>query len=208
MVGKLKDFDRQYYSDKVRLIAGVDEAGRGPLAGPLVAAAVIFDEDVVIEGINDSKKLSFKKREELYKLIKQKARSIAVTLVRPATIDKINILKATLMAMRKSVSKLNPTPDLILVDGNQKFKSEIPLVTIIKGDALSFSIAAASIVAKVTRDRMMINAAKKYPGYFWEANKGYGTKQHMESIKEFGISPLHRKSFLKNIFIDENQTNN
>ncbi len=203
MVRQLKEFEEKFYSSDIKLIAGVDEAGRGPLAGPVVAAAVVFEKDVFIEGVNDSKKLSRKKREELFEQIKQKALSVAVTIVRPGTIDKINILKATLLAMRKSVTKLNPTPDLALVDGNQKFKSKIPIITVIKGDSLSFSIAAASIVAKVTRDRLMIKASKKFPHYFWEANKGYGTRQHIESIKEHGVTPLHRQSFLKNILNEE-----
>jgi len=199
MVRKLKKFDSNFYSKEIKLIAGVDEAGRGPLAGPVVAAAVIFNKDEIIEGINDSKKLSAKKREELFEIIMQKAVSVGVSLARPTTIDKINILNATLMAMKKAVKKLHPSPDVILVDGNQTFKTDLPIIPVTGGDGLSFSIAAASIVAKVTRDRIMIKASKKFPNYYWEFNKGYGTRQHVNSILEFGPSPLHRRSFLKNI---------
>lgn len=192
----MKEFDKKYLNKSVKLLAGVDEAGRGPLAGPVVAAAVIFSNGTEIEGVNDSKVLSEKWREELFGKIIKKSIAYSVSIVPAEVIDEINILKASLLAMRQSVDGLKIKPDLILADGNQKFDYEIPVIPIVKGDAKSFSIAAASILAKVTRDRIMKELAVKYPVYKWENNKGYPTKQHRELIKHFGSSPLHRKSFL------------
>jgi len=195
----LKNFDRSFLINGINLIAGIDEAGRGPLAGPVVAAAVIFDTETIIEGINDSKKLTEKKREELFEIIKEKSLSYAIGLVDEKSIDEINILNAALQAMKIAAEKLNPKPDLILIDGNKSFKSNIPTKTIVKGDAKSFAIAAASILAKVTRDRIMKEAAENHPEYLWQKNKGYGTKQHIAAIHKFGFTDYHRKSFLNKI---------
>jgi len=201
----MKAFDKKYFSKDIKYIAGVDEAGRGPLAGPVVAAAVIFNKRTNIKGVNDSKQLSEKQREVLYSKIISSALAYSVSTVEHEVIDEINILNASMLAMKQAVQGLNIKPDLVLVDGNRTFESEIPAIPIIKGDAKSFSIAAASILAKVTRDRLMKNLAIKYPIYLWGQNKGYPTKQHREIIKMVGPSPLHRKSFLKNIF-SEKQT--
>ncbi len=195
----MKNFDNKYLDKKVKLIAGVDEAGRGPLAGPVVAAAVIFSPDVFIEGVDDSKVLSEKRREELFEKIIKESIAYSVSVVSVERIDEINILNASLLAMKRSVHKLKVQPDLILIDGNKSFKNKMPTVTIVKGDAKSFSIAAASILAKVTRDRIMKKLAIEYPVYKWEKNKGYPTKQHRESIKLNGTSPFHRKTFLKKL---------
>lgn len=196
----MKNFDNKYLNQNVQLIAGVDEAGRGPLAGPVVAAAVIFASDTKIKGVNDSKVLSEKKREELFGMIVKKSISHSVSIIPAEIIDEINILNASLLAMRQSVEGLKLQPDLILADGNKKFDYPVPVIPIVKGDAKSFSIAAASIVAKVTRDRIMREMAVEYPVYYWEKNKGYPTKQHRELIKLFGTSPFHRRTFLKNLF--------
>jgi len=195
----MKNFDKSYLADNIRRIAGVDEAGRGPLAGPVVAAAVIFDNKTIIYGINDSKKLSEKKREALFEKINNKALAVGVGVIDHIEIDEINILQATLKAMAQAVKSLNVKPDLILIDGNKSFYSEIPTKTIVKGDQKSFSIAAASIIAKVTRDRIMIKHSQKYPYYNWRQNKGYATKTHIEAIQKHGCTDLHRKSFLSNI---------
>ncbi|MDH7605687.1 MAG: ribonuclease HII [Melioribacter sp.] len=196
----LKVFDNSFLTKKIKLIAGVDEAGRGPIAGPVVAAAVIFDESVFHPQINDSKKLSEKIRENLYEWIIQNCVSYAVACVNHDEIDEINILQASLKAMKYAVEKLEVKPHLVLIDGNKSFSLNDSVIrTIVKGDSKSFSIAAASILAKVTRDRIMKEAALVYPEYFWERNKGYPTKSHIEAVKNFGITPLHRKSFLKNI---------
>lgn len=196
----MKNFDNNYLNKNVQLIAGVDEAGRGPLAGPVVAAAVIFSPDVFIEGVDDSKVLSEKRREELFEKIIKESIAHSVSVVPVKMIDEINILNASLLAMKRSVHKLKVQPDLILIDGNKSFNNKIPTVTIVKGDAKSFSIAAASILAKVTRDRIMKELAIEYPVYYWEKNKGYPTKQHRESIKLNGISPFHRKTFLRKLY--------
>lgn len=195
----MKHFDNSFLNDKIELIAGVDEAGRGPLAGPVVAAAVIFSPDVFIEGVNDSKQLTESRREFLFEKIIRSSLTYGVAAVSHGTIDKINILNASLRAMLNSVEKLNIKPDLILVDGNKSFNYNIPVRTIIKGDSKSFCIAAASILAKVTRDRIMKRLAHYYPAYRWERNKGYATKEHIGVVRMAGITPLHRKTFLKNI---------
>jgi ribonuclease HII len=199
----MKEFDKKYFSKKIKYLAGVDEAGRGPLAGPVVAAAVIFRKSTIIKGINDSKLLTEKQREALYDKIISSAIAYSVSIVEPVVIDEVNILNATLRAMKQAVDDLKIKPDMVLVDGNRKFQSDIPVITIIKGDSKSFSIAAASILAKVTRDRLMKNLALQYPVYLWEQNKGYPTKKHREIIKKLGPSPLHRKSFLKNILTEQ-----
>jgi ribonuclease HII len=195
----MKNFDLKYLSENIKLLAGVDEVGRGPLAGPVVAAAVIFDSATIIEGINDSKKLTENKREELNKIIQTKALSFGFGIIEHTEIDEINILQATLKAMKQAIDNLEVRPDVILIDGNKSFDSDIVIKTIVKGDSKSFSIAAASILAKVKRDNMMRKFANNYPQYYWEKNKGYGTKQHVEAIKKYGATPLHRKTFLRKI---------
>lgn len=182
-----------------RFIAGVDEAGRGPLAGPVYAAAVILPEDARISGINDSKKLSEKKREALFDVITQTAIAYSVYSVDEKTIDEINILNATFQAMNGAVQNLSVRPDFVLIDGNRIQGMEIPHETIVKGDAKSMSIAAASILAKVSRDRYITEISEKYPEYGFAKHKGYGTKAHMEAILQYGPCPIHRKTFLKNL---------
>jgi len=199
----VKSFDKKYFNPGVRYLAGVDEAGRGPLAGPVVAAAVIFRKKTNIPGVNDSKLLSEKQRDNLYKQIISKALFYSVSVIESSVIDDVNILNATMLAMKQAVEQLKIKPDLVLVDGNRKFQSDIPVITIVKGDSKSFSIAAASILAKVTRDRLMSNLASEFPKYLWESNKGYPTRQHREIIKEIGPSPLHRKTFLKKILSEQ-----
>lgn len=189
----------EYYNKGYKLIAGVDEVGRGPLAGPVCAAAVILPEDLTIDGVDDSKKISEKKRERLYDEIIEKAISWAVVFVEPETIDEINIRQATHLAMQRAVDKLDKKPDFLLVDGNDKIAfNDTPCEYIVKGDAKFQCIAAASIVAKVTRDRYMCEMDGVYPGYGFAKNKGYGTKQHMMGIREIGLTPIHRKTFITN----------
>lgn len=184
-----------------KVVCGIDEAGRGPLAGPVHAAAVILPIGLEIEGLNDSKKLTEKKREQLFEVICEKAIDYSIGIATEKEIDEINILNATFLAMHRAVEGLNIKPDYALIDGNQYPK--IPFVTeetVVKGDAKSMSIAAASILAKVSRDRFMLEKAKEYPEYCFEKHKGYGTKVHYEAIKEFGPSPIHRMTFLKKFY--------
>ncbi len=195
----MKNFDNRYLTKDVKLIAGVDEAGRGPLAGPVVAAAVIFDKNTIIPKVNDSKKISEKKREELYDVILKKALSYGIGIVDHNEIDRINILQASLKAMKKAVKKLKVKPDYILIDGNKSFYTKIPAKPIVKGDSKSFAIAAASIIAKVTRDRVMRRISENFPQYLWYKNKGYATREHIYAIKKYGYTNFHRKTFLKNI---------
>ena len=180
-------------------ICGVDEAGRGPLAGPVCAAAVILNPDKIIEGVNDSKKLSEKKREELFDIIKEKAVSYNIAWASVEEIEEINILNAAMLAMKRAVEGLKIPADYALIDGNKTPDLKIPCQAIVKGDATSMSIAAASILAKVSRDRLMREYAEKYPEYSFEKHKGYGTKAHTEAIKKYGICEIHRPSFLKKI---------
>ena len=187
-----------------KTICGIDEAGRGPLAGPVYAAAVILPIDLEIDGINDSKKLTEKKREVLFDIICEKAISYSIGIATEEEIDEINILKATFLAMRRAVDGLSVKPDYALIDGNQHPVLSIPDETIVKGDGKSMSIAAASILAKVSRDRFMLHIAEKYPEYCFEKHKGYGTKLHYEMIEKYGVSPVHRRSFLKKILGDSN----
>ena len=182
-----------------KLIAGVDEAGRGPLAGPVYAAAVILPEKLVIRGINDSKKLSEKKREELYDEITEKAVAWCVASVNEKWIDEINILNATFEAMNTAVNGLKIAPDYVIIDGNRISGMTIPHETVVKGDNKSASIAAASILAKVSRDRFIRNIAEKYPEYGFAKHKGYGTKEHIEALKKYGPCEIHRRSFLTKI---------
>lgn len=181
------------------LVCGIDEAGRGPLAGPVFAAAVILKKGEIIEGINDSKKLSPQKREALYEVIKEKALSFSFASVDENVIDEINILNATMLAMKNAVRGLEVTPDYALVDGNKLPELPVPSEAIVKGDSKSISIAAASIVAKVERDRFITNAALLYPEYGFEKHKGYGTREHIDAILKYGPCPIHRKTFLKKI---------
>jgi ribonuclease HII len=195
---KMFHFERKAYEDGFLQIAGVDEAGRGPLAGPVVAAAVILPPHPNIMGLDDSKKLSALKREKLFDEIHQKALAIGVGITTSLEIDETNILLATKKAMKNAVSNLSPPPDIILVDYESIDNISQKQISIIKGDALSLSIAAASVIAKVTRDRIMEQFSYQYPQYgFWQ-HKGYGTKEHIEAIKENGICPIHRISFTKN----------
>ena len=188
------EFDKKYFY-KYNLVAGIDEAGRGPLAGPVVAASVIFKESTYVEGVNDSKKLSKKRRDLLYDKIIDKALHIGVGIVNPNQVDDLNILNATKKAMEMSILDLGVYPDIILVDGNQIDFSNYNQESIIKGDSKSFSIASASIIAKVTRDRIMDSYAKIMPEYGFESHKGYGTKKHFEAIFKYKSSIIHRKSF-------------
>lgn len=192
----LKQYEHKY--DYCQYICGIDEVGRGPLAGPVVAGAVILPKDCDILYINDSKKLSEKKREELFEIIQEKAISTAIGIVSPERIDEINILQATYEAMRQAIQKLSVTPDILLNDAVTIPMVDIPQVPIIKGDAKSITIGAASIIAKVTRDRMMIEYAKLFPEYGFEKHKGYGTAYHIQALKEFGPCPIHRHTFIKN----------
>ena len=199
--------DRAFLSDKVKYIAGVDEVGRGPIAGPVVCCAAImpFDDENVIDGVDDSKKVSAKKRESLYETLKSKAIAYKICRIEPEEIDEINILEATKKCMRMCVEGLEIKPDLVLVDA---LNLDLPVksVPIIKGDAKSYSIGAASIIAKVYRDRLMDEYDEIYPEYGFKNNKGYGTKTHIDALKETGACPIHRKTFIKN-FSDEKGKN-
>lgn len=179
------------------LIAGVDEVGRGPLAGPVCVACVMMPLDDIIEGVDDSKKISEKKREQLFEEIKEKAICYSIQMVNEQTIDEINILEATKLAMKNAIEDMSVKPDVVLVDAISKLDTNVEIRGIIKGDALSYSIGCASILAKVTRDRLMCDLAKEYPEYGFEKHKGYGTKQHIEALKEYGPCVYHRLSFLK-----------
>lgn len=192
--------EKDIQSKGYELVAGVDEAGRGPLAGPVCAAAVILPENCEIEGLNDSKKLSEKKREALYDVIIEKALSYDIQLVDNKVIDEINILNATMLAMTNAVNSLSVKPNYVIIDGNKVPKQlEIPADYVVKGDAKSMSIAAASILAKVTRDRLMLELDKKYPEYEFARHKGYGTKLHQEKLLEYGPCEIHRKTFIGKI---------
>lgn len=191
--------ENEYREKGFNIICGVDEAGRGPLAGPVYAAAVILPSDCVIEGLNDSKKLTEKKREALFDEIKEKALAYGIASADEKEIDEINILNATFLAMKRAIDSLSVRPDLALIDGNQKPHTNIEEVTVIKGDAKSMSIAAASVLAKVSRDRFMLEMAEKYPQYEFAKHKGYGTKLHYEKIAQYGVCDIHRRTFLKKI---------
>ncbi len=193
-------YEREAFADGVKLVCGVDEAGRGPLAGPVCAAAVILPPELVIPGLNDSKKLTDKKRRELYDVITAEAVSYGIAFASEKEIDEINILQATFLAMARAMEKLTPQPELALIDGNRARDFGLPVRTIVKGDSLSASIAAASILAKVTRDRLMEQYDEAYPQYGFAVHKGYGTKRHYEALREFGPSPIHRMTFLKKFY--------
>ena len=197
-LNELKEIDKSYFKEGYNYICGIDEAGRGPLAGPVVVAAVIMPKDSMIEGVNDSKKVSEKKREKLYELIIEEAISYSVGIVDQNEIDRINILNATKAGLTEAVRTLKVKPELILVDALTNIDTcGVPYQSIIKGDAKSYSIAAASIIAKVTRDRIMREYDNIFPMYGFEKHKGYGTKAHVEAIKENGLCMIHRKTFCK-----------
>ncbi len=204
MIGfnSLKDFDNSFISSNINLIAGIDEAGRGPIAGPVVAAAVVYNEHIFHPQINDSKKLSEKNRNVLFEWIINNCICYSVSIVSQIEIDKINILQATLKSMKLAAENLHIKPGIILIDGNKSFTLDNKghVKTFIKGDTKSFAIASASIVAKVIRDKIMIEAAQLHPEYLWDRNKGYPTRYHIDAVKKFGITPFHRKSFLRKIF--------
>lgn len=199
--------EKVYWEQGIQLVAGVDEAGRGPLAGPVVAASVILLPYVTIEEVNDSKKLSPRQREILYDTIRQKAVSIGIGIVSETEIDRINILQATLKAMHEAVLNLAQSPGFIIVDGNRTPEWSYKSMPLIKGDALCQVVAAASIIAKVTRDRIMIDLDKRYPEYQFAQHKGYATQIHKAAILKYGVSPVHRRTFCKNIINCGEQTN-
>lgn len=194
-------FENAFKTDKVKIICGVDEAGRGPLMGPVVAAACILPEGFVLDGLNDSKKLTEKKREALFDVIKENAISYCVAMATVEEIEEFNILKATMLAMNRAVDGLSIPADMALIDGDKAIGFKIPTKTIVKGDAIVPSISAASILAKVTRDHMCMEYDKEYPDYGFAKHKGYGTKAHMDAIRKYGPCPVHRMSFLK--FLDK-----
>ena len=194
----LKQIEKSFHEKGIKYIAGIDEAGRGPLAGPVVVASVIMPEDSMIEGVNDSKKVSEKKREKLYDLILEEAVSYGIGIIYQDEIDKINILQATKKGLTEAVEQMDIKPDLIMVDALTGIDTlGIPYHSIIKGDAKCYSISAASIIAKVTRDRIMREWDKVYPEYGFASHKGYGTAKHISALKEYGPCPIHRRSFIK-----------
>lgn len=194
------EIEDSFYAEGVRCICGVDEAGRGPLAGPVCAAAVILPEHCEIPGLTDSKKLSDKKRRELFPIIQEKAIAWGIGFASEQEIDEINILQATFLAMERALAQLSVKPDLALIDGNRDKDFGLPVKTVVKGDSLSANIAAASVLAKVSRDDLMEKLAPEYPQYGFEIHKGYGTKAHYAALREFGPTPIHRRSFLKKFY--------
>ena len=192
--------ENQFFEQGYRIICGVDEAGRGPLAGPVCAAAVILPPNLELPGLNDSKKLTDKKRRALAPIIKEKAIAYGIAFADHKEIDEINILQATYLAMERAISQLSVRPDMALIDGNRAKDFGLPVTTVVHGDALSASIAAASILAKVTRDDYMDQMAEQYPEYGFQIHKAYGTKAHYEALREFGPSPIHRMTFLKKFY--------
>ena len=196
----LWEIEDGYFAEGVGIICGVDEAGRGPLAGPVCAAAVILPPHIEIPGLNDSKKLTDKRRRELMPVIKEKAISWGIGFASHEEIDEINILQANFLAMERAIADLKVKPDLALIDGNREKDFGIPVKTVVKGDSRSASIAAASVIAKVTRDDLMLAEAEKYPAYGFDIHKGYGTKAHYEALRDHGPSPIHRMTFLKKFY--------
>ena len=194
------EFENKHFAEGYKLICGVDEAGRGPLAGPVCAAAVILPANIEIPGLNDSKKLSDKKRRELFPIICEKAVAYGIAFADHTEIDEINILQATYLAMERAIANLSVKPEFALVDGNRAKDFGLPLETIVGGDGRSASIAAASVLAKVTRDDYMLKIADAYPGYGFEVHKGYGTKAHYAALQELGPCPIHRMTFLKKLY--------
>lgn len=192
--------ENSHFANGVGVICGVDEAGRGPLAGPVCAAAVILPPNLEIPGLTDSKKLSDKRRRELYPVIMEQALAYGIGFASHEEIDQINILQATFLAMERAMAQLKIRPDLALIDGNRQKDFGVPVETVVKGDSLSASIAAASVLAKVTRDDVMLQMAQEHPGYGFEVHKGYGTKAHYEALRNLGPSPIHRMTFLKKFY--------
>lgn len=194
------EIEDSLYTESIVHICGVDEAGRGPLAGPVCAAAVILPRDLVIPGLTDSKKLTDKKRRELYPVIQEQALAYGIAFASEQEIDEINILQATFLAMQRAIDQLNGKADFALIDGNREKDFGLPVKTVIKGDSLSASIAAASILAKVSRDDLMLKMSQTYPEYGFEIHKGYGTKAHYEALRAHGPCPIHRMTFLKKFY--------
>lgn len=194
------EIEDDFYAQNIAVICGVDEAGRGPLAGPVCAAAVILPKHLDLPGLTDSKKLTDKKRRELYPVIKEQAIAYGIGFASEQEIDEINILQATFLAMQRALDQLNVKPDLALIDGNREKDFGIPVKTVVKGDSLSLNISAASVLAKVTRDDLMLELAQKYPQYGFEIHKGYGTRAHYAALREFGPCEIHRMSFLKKFY--------
>ncbi len=199
----LWEIENALYSDEITSICGVDEAGRGPLAGPVCAAAVILPNGIEIPGLNDSKKLTDKKRRELFPLIQEKAIAYGIAFASEKEIDELNILQATFLAMQRAIDQLEGKADFALIDGNREKDFGIPVMTVVKGDSRSANIAAASVLAKVTRDDLMLKMAETYPEYHFEVHKGYGTKAHYEVLRSHGPSPIHRMTFLKKFYGDK-----
>lgn len=196
----LWEIEDEYFAGGVKLVCGVDEAGRGPLAGPVCAAAVILPPRIELPGLNDSKKLTDKRRRELFPLIKEAAIAYGIGFASHDEIDEINILQATYLAMERAIAQLEILPEQLLIDGNRAKDFGIPVRTVVKGDSLSASIAAASVLAKVSRDDWMLQAAQNYPQYGFEVHKGYGTKAHYDALTSFGPSSIHRRTFLKKFY--------
>lgn len=199
-VQNMWEIEDSLFDQGIGVICGVDEAGRGPLAGPVYAAAVILPRDLEIPGLTDSKKLSDKKRRELFPIIQEQAVAFGIGVASEKEIDEINILQSTFLAMKRALEKLSVRPDLALIDGNRETDFGVPAKTVVKGDSLSASIAAASILAKVSRDDYMMELAQKYPQYGFDIHKGYGTKAHYQALREFGPSEVHRMTFLKSFY--------
>lgn len=194
------EIEDSFFEKGIQLICGVDEAGRGPLAGPVCAAAVVLPPHIEIIGLNDSKKLTDKRRRELFPIIKEQAVAYGIGFASPEEIDEINILQATFLAMERAMAQLSIRPELALIDGNREKDFGISVQTVVKGDSRSASIAAASILAKVSRDGWMLQMAQEYPQYDFEVHKGYGTKRHYEALRQHGPSPIHRATFLKKFY--------
>lgn len=194
------EIENSLHAEGYRVICGVDEAGRGPLAGPVCAAAVILPEGLEIPGLTDSKKLTDKKRRELFPVIKEQALAYGIAFASHEEIDEMNILQATYLAMERAMAQLAVKPDIAMIDGNRAKDFGLPVRTVVKGDSLSANIAAASVLAKVTRDDLMVELAAQYPEYGFEVHKGYGTKVHYEALRNYGASPIHRMTFLKKFY--------
>ncbi len=198
----LWNYEHICYDEGFEIVCGIDEAGRGPLAGPVCAAAVVLPRDLEIEGLNDSKKLSDKRRRVLFDEITAQAVTYGIAFATEQEIDEINILQATFLAMRRALAQLSIQPSIALIDGNRETDFGLPVRTIVKGDSLSANIAAASILAKVTRDDFMLEQAKLYPEYGFDIHKGYGTKAHYEALRKYGPCPIHRRTFLKKFYAE------
>ena len=199
-MSELWNYEHACYDEGYDIVCGVDEAGRGPLAGPVCAAAVILPRDLQIESLNDSKKLTDKRRRALFDVITAQAVSYGIAFASEQEIDEINILQATFLAMRRALDQLSVRPAIALIDGNRETDFGLPVRTIVKGDSLSANIAAASVLAKVTRDDFMLEQAQRYPQYGFDVHKGYGTRAHYEALRQYGPCPIHRRSFLKKFY--------